>query len=274
MFKFQVKKLIKNAFEMNMRDMLIDGVLSRSLQDSFRSFYLFGEEKAEEVKVVEKDDYVEPPEEITLEKLKELTDESGAISLVFTDNKNPQFEERMDFSTSYYTVSQKERLLLLFAENFRRQFKEKYPHRRPLVLAPFNECNIQKFVSTTIKPTTFVNFPDLIDSWENCASFIADHIVYEPLEKPTSIVSKTCFSYFYFKILLDQKKIIFLDFFTMRKTIQKVIFAKNCLELSWFSNSKTTSGFFFNCRKLRQNLLRVFLGFSRNVQERVFQCLN
>lgn len=249
--------------------MLIDGVLSRSLQDSFRSFYLFGEEKTEEVKVVEKEDYVEPPEEITLEKLKELTDESGAISLVFTDNKNPQFEERMDFSTSYYTLSQKERLLLLFAENFRRQFKEKYPHRRPLVLAPFNECKIQKFVSTTIKPTTFVNFPDLIDSWENCASFIADHIVYEPLEKPTSIVSKTCFSIFLFQNFIGSKENYFSCLFYNAENNSEGNFCQKLSGIISVFKFKNHKDFFFVCGKLRQNLLSVFFCFSRSVQLRV-----
>jgi hypothetical protein len=150
---------------------------------------MFDEPKPKEEPKVE-EEVIEPPEEITLEKLKEITDESGAISITFPENLSPHFEGRSNFPKSYYTISSKEKLLLLFAENFRRQFKEKYLMRRPLVLAPFNECNVQKFVSTTIKPTTFVMFPELIDSWENCSSFIADYITYEPLEKPISIVSK------------------------------------------------------------------------------------
>lgn len=180
--------------------MLVESVLSKSLQDSLR-MYMFEEVKPKEEPKIEEEVY-EPPEEITLEKLKEITDESGAISITFPENPTPEFEGRVDFPKSYFTISSKEKLLLLFAENFRRQFKEKYIKRRPLLLAAFNECNVQKFVSTTIKPTTFVMFPSLIDSWENCASFIADHITYEPLEKPISIVSqiKLILIYFYFFI--------------------------------------------------------------------------
>ncbi|KAG5671919.1 hypothetical protein PVAND_002087 [Polypedilum vanderplanki] len=75
-------------------------------------------------------------------------------------------------------------------KNFRRQYKELYPTRRPLVLAVENECKVQKFVSTSIRPTTFIEFPELIDNWQACASFIADHIEYEPLENPTKIPTR------------------------------------------------------------------------------------
>lgn len=107
--------------------------------------------------------------------------------------------EYQQYPQSYYTLSPKEKLLLVFAENFRRQYKELYPSRQPLVLAVENECQVQKFVSTTIRPTTFIEFPELIDNWRACASFIADHIIYEPLEEPTNIVSQ--FSVIFFASL-------------------------------------------------------------------------
>jgi len=44
---------------------------------------------------------------------------------------------------TYRCVSNKERLLLWYAENFRRQFHAKYTNRRPLLLACENECRVQ-----------------------------------------------------------------------------------------------------------------------------------
>lgn len=51
---------------------------------------------------------------------------------------------------------------------------------------------LQKFVSTTIRPTSF-SFPELIGSWENISAFVADFIEYVPLENPTELVSQRSF---------------------------------------------------------------------------------
>lgn len=80
-------------------------------------------------------------------------------------------------------------MLLLYAENFRRQFWEKYPQRKPPILAIQNECGVQKFVSTTIRSTPLI-FADMIGNWKENASFVADFIEYEPLEPPTSMPSR------------------------------------------------------------------------------------
>lgn len=42
-------------------------------------------------------------------------------------------------------------------------------------------------VCTTIRPTT-MRFPEF-QTWEGCASFVADHLNYEPLDKPQLLVS-------------------------------------------------------------------------------------
>jgi hypothetical protein len=111
------------------------------------------------------------PEPITDEKLDKISDDLGMIQTCFPENFEPEFEGRTVFPKSYYTLSAKERLLLVFAENFRRQFKEKYPKRKPVVLGVRNECGVQKFVSTTIRPTAFL-YPELIGSWQGCAAFV------------------------------------------------------------------------------------------------------
>ncbi|CAD7084116.1 unnamed protein product [Hermetia illucens] len=118
------------------------------------------------------------------------TTDVGAIDLAFPENLDPKFKEVECLPLSYFTLNAKERLLLAFAENFRRQFvvSPEYAGRRPLVLAPKNECGVQKFVCTTIKPTPFL-IPKIIGSWEECASFVADFIIYEPLENPLQLVS-------------------------------------------------------------------------------------
>lgn len=38
-------------------------------------------------------------------------------------------------------------------QDFERNFQELYPYRRPLYLAPKNECGVSKFVCTTLRPT-------------------------------------------------------------------------------------------------------------------------
>lgn len=109
----------------------------------------------------------------------------GQISLAFVDgepNKNSEFP------STYYTFSAKERLLLIFTENFRRQFIHDFPNRKPLIFVVPNECGIQKFVSTTIRPTVFL-YPELIDDWKPIARFISEFITYEPLPDPVLLVS-------------------------------------------------------------------------------------
>lgn len=109
----------------------------------------------------------------------------GRISLQFYDDICPA---NCNYSKTYYTVNGKERLMLIFAGNFRRQYVTLNPRRNPLVLAVQNECEIQKFVSTTIRPSVFL-FAELIDCWQGPAQFVTDFIRYEPLEDQTHMVS-------------------------------------------------------------------------------------
>lgn len=56
---------------------------------------------------------------------------------------------------AYRCVSSKERLLLCYAENFRRQFHARHPDRRPLLLACENECGVQVSKVSQIKKFYF-----------------------------------------------------------------------------------------------------------------------
>ncbi|KNC23965.1 Coiled-coil domain-containing protein lobo, partial [Lucilia cuprina] len=113
----------------------------------------------------------------------------GRIDLSFPETVEEFKDSIHCHPPSYYTISAKERLLLLHAENFRHQFVINNSNRRPLVLALPNECNVQvsilsdlkKFVCATIRPTSFLHKP-LIRNAEECASFVADFIIYEPLD--------------------------------------------------------------------------------------------
>ncbi len=44
---------------------------------------------------------------------------------------------------SYQSNSKKERLLLSYAENFQRQFRQLYGDRKTLFLRPVNECGVE-----------------------------------------------------------------------------------------------------------------------------------
>ncbi|XP_031420438.1 dynein regulatory complex subunit 7 [Clupea harengus] len=95
---------------------------------------------------------------------------------------------------SYKRNCQKEKLLIALAENFRRQFTHLYPDRKPLFLSPLNECGVEKFVSTTLRPTV-LPYPDLFH-WEGCTNFVSDFLSLEPLDPPTDpprhLYSPTC----------------------------------------------------------------------------------
>ncbi|XP_076656812.1 dynein regulatory complex subunit 7 [Halictus rubicundus] len=126
---------------------------------------------------------------ITPEIIKEAQQELGTIKLCW-----PELDLREDVYLKtlpciYSTISDKEKVLAWYAENFRRQFHAKYPDRKPLLLVCENECDVQKFVSTTIRRST-LPYPELY-TWQGCGKFVSDYINYVPLDKPLSIQIET-----------------------------------------------------------------------------------
>lgn len=83
------------------------------------------------------------PCDLTLEHLKQISYELGLIKLCWPEIMHPTFEDRINFPESYLKNSDKEKLLLLYTENFRQQFCHRHPHRKPLFLACENECGMQ-----------------------------------------------------------------------------------------------------------------------------------
>ncbi|CAG4957289.1 unnamed protein product [Colias eurytheme] len=124
-------------------------------------------------------DILEP---MTIDSLNNAIYELGVINLCWPEISEPVFETRTCFPKSYYTNSTKERLILAYAENFRRQFLFHYKFRRPLLLQAPNECGLQKMVCTSIRPTKLCYTGT--NTWQGLASLVSDYFDFEPLTKP------------------------------------------------------------------------------------------
>ncbi|XP_077969696.1 dynein regulatory complex subunit 7-like [Styela clava] len=96
----------------------------------------------------------------------------------------PKFD-LSEFPDSYKENSPKEKLVLENAENFRRQYVHLFRDRKPLFLNPLNECGIEKFVCTTMRPT-LLKFKELYH-WQGCAEFVSDYITMMPLDPPCDL---------------------------------------------------------------------------------------
>ena len=94
-------------------------------------------------------------------------------------------ENRMESCpVSFRENTNKEKLILEHVKKYGEQFSIAYKDNRPLFLYPKNECDIEKFVSTTIRPTKmgYLEFYD----YSKCAEYVSNFIIYEPLEDPLS----------------------------------------------------------------------------------------
>ncbi|CAB3248887.1 unnamed protein product [Arctia plantaginis] len=121
-------------------------------------------------------------EPLTIPSLDNAIYELGVVNLCWPEIKEPVFETRTCFPKSYYTNNSKERLLLSYAENFRRQFFLYNRMRKPLLLQVPNECGLQKMVCTSIRPTKLCF--ETTTKWQGIATLLADYFDYEPLAKP------------------------------------------------------------------------------------------
>ncbi|XP_072168175.1 dynein regulatory complex subunit 7-like [Diadema setosum] len=121
-----------------------------------------------------------------LEAVGELKDELDQVVLEPPKIDMTPADLPMDsYPLSYKENDNKEKLVLAYAENFRRQYVHLYRDRKPLLLNPLNECSVEKFVCTTIRPTT-LPFQELYD-YDGCAEFVADYITFEPLDPPVDL---------------------------------------------------------------------------------------
>jgi hypothetical protein len=79
-------------------------------------------------------------------------------------------------------ISPKEFKMLEYVNNFRSQFVELYPRRRPLMLDPPNECGVRKFICTTVRPSKLA-YSELYNL-DSCCEFVATYLEFERLESP------------------------------------------------------------------------------------------
>ncbi|KAJ0173524.1 hypothetical protein K1T71_010673 [Dendrolimus kikuchii] len=154
-------------------------VNENAVSEIFERLHEEGEHEETSPRIFTLKDIKEP---LTIESLNNAIYELGVVNLCWPEIIEPVFETRTCFPLSYYTNSSKERLLLAYAENFRRQFLFHYKMRKPLLLQAPNECRLQKMVCTTIRPTKLC-FADT-NTWQGIASLVSDYFDYEPLMKP------------------------------------------------------------------------------------------
>ncbi|KAK3536052.1 hypothetical protein QTP70_026012 [Hemibagrus guttatus] len=98
--------------------------------------------------------------------------------------------DRSECPASYSENSAEEKLLVSMAENLHAQYSFLYPDRKPLLLCPVNEFGVQKFVSTTLRPT-LMPYRELYD-WHGCASFVSDFLTLELLDCPAEVPKQLC----------------------------------------------------------------------------------
>ncbi|XP_023790335.1 dynein regulatory complex subunit 7 isoform X1 [Cyanistes caeruleus] len=148
----------------------------------------------------EREEVEKTPEDEISSNISDFLDDletDAAEKKASVSNDEPDFDwSCIDTSllpSSYKTNSQQEKELLQLADHFFQQYSHLCPERKPLFIYPVNECGVQKFVSTTVRPT-LLPFPDMY-YWSGCASFVCDYLIMEPLKcpltPPSSLYSPT-----------------------------------------------------------------------------------
>ncbi|NXH75118.1 DRC7 protein, partial [Hydrobates tethys] len=148
------------------------------------------------MEVLEEKEEEEQREEEELKALEisdKLQDVETKVSMeqVCVPSDVPDFDwssiDTSQLPSSYKTNSLKEKKLLHIADHFLQQYTHLCPDRNPLFLHPVNECGVEKFVSTTVRPT-LLPYTELYH-WDGCASFVSDYLIMEPLKSPVTLPS-------------------------------------------------------------------------------------
>nr|XP_009860275.1 dynein regulatory complex subunit 7 [Ciona intestinalis] len=122
--------------------------------------------------------------------VEELKEELEAIQVTAEPIIEPTIpnitkEDFSEYPESYKDNTNKEKLILAYVENYRRQYVHLFRDRKPLFLNPLNECGIEKFVCTTLRPT-LLSYKALYH-WQGCAEFVADYLTMKQLEPPQEL---------------------------------------------------------------------------------------
>lgn len=129
----------ENKSEMGPLDTLLE-VNENAVSEIFERLHEEGDYEEIPPRIFTLKDIKEP---LTIDTLSNAIYELGVVNLCWPEITEPVFETRTCFPQSYYTNNTKERLLLAYAENFRRQFLFHYKLRKPLLLQAPNECGLQ-----------------------------------------------------------------------------------------------------------------------------------
>uniref|UniRef100_A0A1B6CEL0 Uncharacterized protein n=1 Tax=Clastoptera arizonana TaxID=38151 RepID=A0A1B6CEL0_9HEMI len=87
--------------------------------------------------------YGQDYEPITSVSLKVIANKLGLIRLCWPPKSLIEIKNLQNYPHSYRINNSKEKMLLLYAENFRRQYQMSFPKKKPLLLAAYNECDTQ-----------------------------------------------------------------------------------------------------------------------------------
>ena len=93
-----------------------------------------------------------------------------------------EFKEKDNPTTPYKENTPKEELVLEHVIQFKKQFQQHIGENRELFLYPKNECEVYKFICTTIRPTK-MGFLELYN-YEECAQRLSRFVQYEELDPP------------------------------------------------------------------------------------------
>lgn len=104
-----------------------------------------------------------------------------------------QFAHSDNIPYNFSENTNKEKLVLEHVKKYANQFQIAYvetgmvERERELFLYPLNECKVEKFICTTLRPTKlgYIEFYE----YKKCADYISNFISYEPLENPIAYPS-------------------------------------------------------------------------------------
>lgn len=93
-----------------------------------------------------------------------------------------EFKEKDSPGVTYKENTPKEELVLEHVIQFKKHYHLQFEEKRELFLYPKNECDVYKFICTTIRPTK-LGFLELYN-YEECAQRLSKYIQYEELDPP------------------------------------------------------------------------------------------
>eukprot|EP00937_MAST-01D_sp_MAST-1D-sp2_P000753 g753.t1 len=115
-----------------------------------------------------------------------LEQESTFDGTVSTKERRFRLLDPDTLPASFSANTNKEDLCLEYVSNFESQFHAMCPARtRRVLFSPFNECDVRKFICTTVRPTE-LPFRALYDA-DEAARFVSDLLDFEPLDPPTEV---------------------------------------------------------------------------------------